>query len=300
MLQANTLLVASAALLTTLTSAEPLRKPSIFFRDLPQVEQRGIHNIHIDYMGDVDGELTIAYGSCDTINIADVHHRVGSTHVGRHPIAARHVDWEAQRPTKFAWTTPADVQSGCLFAFLDQKLVGISSEIETKKRRVRRQSRKAFADVADPMGPWFDGVAYLEQKQPDDVFVAAAKNKRFGILGAGISGLATGVSRAPKSACRLRRILEAPGELLTDNHPANVRLCGHSQLEDPRILIQARRENDDGLPQQHESRRRTVSRNGPHAFPLRDHRPRHQRNLPHPRLEDGLPARGSVERDERR
>ena len=81
-----------------------------------------------------------------------------------------------------------------MLAFLDEKLIGVSSVIETKKRRVRRQSRKAFADVADPMGPWFDGVAYLEQKQPDEVFVAAAKNKKFGILGAGISGLVTGVS----------------------------------------------------------------------------------------------------------
>jgi len=201
MLQINTLVVASAALLTSLVFAEPLRRPSITFRDLPHVEQRGIHNIHIDYTGEVDGELTIVYGRCDTLAITTAHHRVGTTHVGRHPIAARYAGWEAQRPTKFTWTTPEDIQNGCLLAFLDEKLIGVSSEIETKKRRVRRQSRKAFADVADPMGPWFDGVAYLEQKQPDEIFVAAAKNKRFGILGAGISGLATGVSLYPK-ACR--------------------------------------------------------------------------------------------------
>ena len=194
MLQAGTLLLASAALLTSLTSAEPLPRPSITFLGLPHVEQRGIHNIHISYAGAVDGELTLAYGQCDTTALADSHHRIGSTHVGCHPIAARHADWEAQRPTKFTWTTPGDIQTGCLLAFLDDQLVGVSSEIETKKRRVRRQSRKAFADVADPMGPWFDGVAYLEQKQPDEIFVAAAKNKKFGILGAGISGLVTGVS----------------------------------------------------------------------------------------------------------
>jgi hypothetical protein len=195
MLQTNTPLLASAAtLLSSLTSAEPLRKPTITFRDLPHVEQRGIHNIHIDYTGAVDGELTLAYGQCDTTALANAHHRIGSTHVGRHPIAARHIDWEDQRPTKFTWTTPADIENGCLLAFLDEKLIGLSSGVETKKRRVRRQSRKAFADVADPMGPWFDGVAYLEQKQPDEIFVAAAKNKKFGILGAGISGLVTGVS----------------------------------------------------------------------------------------------------------
>lgn len=194
MLQTSTLLVASAAFLTSLASAEPLPKPSINFRDLPHVEQRGIHNIHVDYTGAVDGELTLAYGQCDTATLVDAHHLIGTTHVGRHPIAARHAGWEAQRPTKFTWTTPGDIQNGCLLAFLDEKLIGVSSVIETKKRRVRRQSRKAFADVADPMGPWFDGVAYLEQKQPDEVFVAAAKNKKFGILGAGISGLVTGVS----------------------------------------------------------------------------------------------------------
>jgi hypothetical protein len=195
MLQTNTPLLASAAtLLSSLTSAEPLRKPTITFRDLPHVEQRGIHNIHIDYTGAVNGELTLAYGQCDTTALTNAHHRIGTTHVGRHPIAARHIDWKAQRPTKFTWTTPGDIQNGCLLAFLDDKPIGVSSKVETKKRRVRRQSRKAFADVADPMGPWFDGVAYLEQKQPDEIFVAAAKNKKFGILGAGISGLVTGVS----------------------------------------------------------------------------------------------------------
>lgn len=192
--QDSILLVAYAALLTSIACAEPLRRPSISFQDMPLIEQRGIHNIHIEYAGEANGELVIAYGSCDTQSVTDIHHRVGTTYVGNHPIAARHVDWEAQRPTKFTWATPADVQNGCLLAFLDQKLIGISSEIEAKPRKVRRQSRTAFADVADPMGPWFDGVAYLEQKQPDDVFVAAAKNKRFGILGAGISGLTTGVS----------------------------------------------------------------------------------------------------------
>ena len=194
MLQTSALLVASATFLASLACAEPLPKPSITFRDLPHVEQRGIYNIHIAYTGAVDGELTLAHGQCDTTTLAGSHHRIGTTHVGRHPIAARHADWEAQRPTKFTWTTPEDIQNGCLLAFLDEKLIGTSSEVETKKRKVRRQSRKAFADVADPMGPWFDGVAYLEQKQPDEVFVAAAKNKKFGILGAGISGLVTGVS----------------------------------------------------------------------------------------------------------
>ena len=89
MLQTTTLLVAVTALLTSLTAAEPLRKPSITFRNLPHVEQRGIHNIHIDYTGAVNGELTLAYGQCDTTALANAHHRIGSTHVVRHPIVGR-------------------------------------------------------------------------------------------------------------------------------------------------------------------------------------------------------------------
>lgn len=43
----------------------------------------------------------------------------------------------------------------------------------------------------DAEGPWFDGVAYLQEKEPDDSFVAAAKSKTIGILGGGMSGLMT-------------------------------------------------------------------------------------------------------------
>ena len=42
---------------------------------------------------------------------------------------------------------------------------------------------------------WFDGVDYLQQKQPDGIFVASTKSKSFGILGGGISGLMTAMSR---------------------------------------------------------------------------------------------------------
>ena len=43
----------------------------------------------------------------------------------------------------------------------------------------------------DAEGPWFDGVVYLKEKEPDEVFVAAAKSKSIGILGGGMSGLMT-------------------------------------------------------------------------------------------------------------
>lgn len=64
------------------------------------------------------------------------------------------------------------------------------------------KKRATFADVSDPMGPWFDGVEYLKQKNSNETFVAATKEKKFGILGGGISGLLTAVSRT--AACRVR------------------------------------------------------------------------------------------------
>lgn len=43
----------------------------------------------------------------------------------------------------------------------------------------------------DASGPWFDGVALLENKQPGPINVWKAKNKKVGIVGAGMSGLMT-------------------------------------------------------------------------------------------------------------
>ena len=47
------------------------------------------------------------------------------------------------------------------------------------------------ADIMDAEGPWFNGVEYLQEKEPDDVFVAATKSQKFGIIGGGMSGLMT-------------------------------------------------------------------------------------------------------------
>ncbi|KAK7431633.1 hypothetical protein QQZ08_001851 [Neonectria magnoliae] len=68
----------------------------------------------------------------------------------------------------------------------------MSSKVQVTKRLARR-GRKTFADIADPLGPWFDGVAYLKKNQSDERFVAASKNKKFGILGGEISGLIAGL-----------------------------------------------------------------------------------------------------------
>ncbi|KAH6900567.1 L-amino-acid oxidase [Thelonectria olida] len=172
-----------------MSASQPIVGQSISFRRPFDVEKGGLHNIHVEYHDDVDGELTIVYGSCEVNSPTQAHHQVGRTHIGNHPAAKRHLEWEEQRPTKFVWITPSDINSGCLHAFANGRLVGRS---ETVAVNAKKHSRRAtFSDVAEPLGAWFDGVAYMKQKEPDDAFVAATKKKSFGILGGGISGLMT-------------------------------------------------------------------------------------------------------------
>lgn len=178
-----------------MTEAKPLDRPSVTFVSPSQISPGSAHNIIIAYDTNADGELTITYGSCDGATVVSgAKQLVGTTHVGDHPLAARHVDHEGRRPTKFVWLTPADTAGGCLHAFLNGELVGQSEGLPVAKRVARRSAKRSFAEVAGDDSMWFNGVAYLEQKQPDESFVAAAKNKSFGILGAGMSGLMSSVS----------------------------------------------------------------------------------------------------------
>jgi hypothetical protein len=123
--------------------------------------------------------------------------------------------------------TPAEMSGGCLHAFLDGELIGKSEELIVSKRRTRRSEKKSFVNVAGVDSNWFDGVAYLQQKQPDEVFVASAKSKSFGILGGGISGLMTSVGT---------RHMKDTNSTLTKLSTAVARLCWHPQLEDPRVI----------------------------------------------------------------
>jgi hypothetical protein len=181
--------------LGSFSEAKALDRPLVTFVSSTQVSPGSAQNINVEYVGDVDGHLTITYGSCDgSPVVSEARQHIGATHVGRHPLAERHVDHDERRPTKFVWLTPKSMHGGCLRAFLDDKLVGQSDELVVTQRLSRRSGRKSFVDVAGDDSQWFNGVAYLEQKQPDEAFVAAAKSKSFGILGGGMSGLTAAVS----------------------------------------------------------------------------------------------------------
>ncbi|KAK4955691.1 hypothetical protein LTR10_006630 [Elasticomyces elasticus] len=178
-------------LLPLLASANVVsRSRWITFQDDIEAEAGGVHNVHIQYQGPLDGELSLHYGSCDVTQAADCHHALGRTHVGSHPLAKRHQAHPSQRPTRFVWLPPNDAPSdGCLHAFSGPTLVGRSAPVTVKKRKERRWV--AAADIMDAEGPWFDGVEYLKEKEPEDVFVASTKSKTIGILGGGMSGLMT-------------------------------------------------------------------------------------------------------------
>ncbi|KAH7145505.1 L-amino-acid oxidase [Dactylonectria estremocensis] len=186
-------LLPALGLLSTGSCAYARSENAVSFLSPRKLEQGSPHNVLVEYFGSIDGELTVVYGSCDTVPTPfDANYHIGTTHVGNHPLAKRHGDWIDCRPTSLVWITPSDVSEGCFHAFVNNAHVGRSGKVQVTKRLARR-GRKTFADVADPMGPWFDGVAYLKQKQPDDRFVASSKNKTFGILGGGISGLTAGL-----------------------------------------------------------------------------------------------------------
>ncbi|KAH6949151.1 hypothetical protein DER45DRAFT_600098 [Fusarium avenaceum] len=179
--------------LASVIDAAPLDPPSVKFVSPTKLNPGSAQNVVVEYSGDVDGQLTLTYGSCDGESvISEAKQRIGSTHVGGHPLAERHLDHQDRRPTKFVWLAPEELSKGCLRAFLDDELIGQSDELVITKRLGRRSEKKAsFADVAGDDSLWFNGVAYLKQKQPEESFVAAVKNKSFAILGGGISGLLT-------------------------------------------------------------------------------------------------------------
>lgn len=158
-------------------------------------------NIRVFFDKLVEGVIDVSYGSCMDRRQADSHHAV----VGRHlPSTA------AQR---LVWVIPDDAFSGgCLSAWSeDGSLLGRSEPQHLASQRSRKrgveeiQKRSALkkrdsgddsipmnnATGIDAWGPWFDGVELLQSKNLSAVDVSAAKSKKIGIVGGGMSGLMT-------------------------------------------------------------------------------------------------------------
>ncbi|KAH9879508.1 hypothetical protein IAQ61_001326 [Plenodomus lingam] len=73
-------------------------------------------------------------------------------------------------------------------AYSGSTLIGHSTPIFVKHQPKKREE---ISKVADMMGPWFDGVAYMQSKHNNGSFVTVEKSKKIAIVGGGMSGLMT-------------------------------------------------------------------------------------------------------------
>ncbi|KAI4911455.1 uncharacterized protein J4E92_010268 [Alternaria infectoria] len=154
------------------------RSEVVFFKPLA-VTSNSVHNVHVGYGDDdFEGEIRLVYGECGMKSHADGHHDVASHYIKR-----------SSRPERFVWIVPDDaVHGGCLHAFSGSNLIGRSAPISIQHPPRKREE---ISDVADAMGPWFDGVAYMEAKQNNASYAAVEKSKKIAIVGGGMSGLMT-------------------------------------------------------------------------------------------------------------
>lgn len=161
-------------------------------------------NIHVSFDKSLveDDTLSFTYGSCSGQSPVEAHHHIISRH------------HDTSRPTdRLVWIIPEDAFSGgCLSAWSSQGVLLGRSEPQqlgsqrSRKRGVEEVHRKRSlkrddnsvqmtnATGIDAWGPWFDGVELLQSKNLFAVDVSAAKSKKIGIVGAGMSGLMTFLS----------------------------------------------------------------------------------------------------------
>lgn len=150
----------------------------------------GLANIHVAYDEPVRAEVAYTYGHCQAKTPGEAHHLVGRANDCNHD--------------RLLWKVPEDAPTGqCLSAWdSKQSLIGRSAPImiAPNGRTTRRRLRKRQEDFSitmdntsgiDAEGPWFDGVALLQNKEISAVNAQEAKAKEIAIVGAGMAGLMT-------------------------------------------------------------------------------------------------------------
>jgi monoamine oxidase len=154
------------------------RSDIIFFKPI-SVSPNSVHNVHLTYGDDdFEGNVRVVYGDCNMAGPHARHHDLGSSWIKR-----------SSRPERLVWIVPEDAShAGCLHAYSGSNLIGRSAPISIQHQPKKREQ---ISDVADSMGPWFDGVSYMQSKQNNASFVAVEKSKKIGIVGGGMAGLLT-------------------------------------------------------------------------------------------------------------
>ncbi|KAL1892539.1 hypothetical protein Cpir12675_004510 [Ceratocystis pirilliformis] len=148
-----------------------------------------VANVHLKFAEPISGLVTYTYSEC-------------GSEFGQHDhVVARTSDHSNDR---LVWVMPAGVApGGCLSAWSEagvllgrsaEQAIDHSNSYRVKRDLAAKAKRDGIAmpDVPniDMMGPWFDGVAALDGKSIGAVN-SNIKNKKIGILGAGMSGLMT-------------------------------------------------------------------------------------------------------------
>lgn len=155
------------------------RSDIIHFRGPFQVSSSSAHNVHIEY-GDesFEGDVQVVYGACDMGGSHERHHQLGMTVFRRDT-----------RPERLVWLVPDESTSGgCLHAYSGPSLIGRSAPIAITTNFRKRED---MSKISDWSGPWFDGVAYLQNKANNESFITVQKSKKIAIVGGGMSGLLT-------------------------------------------------------------------------------------------------------------
>jgi monoamine oxidase len=178
----KSLITASSAALSLASGAlsgPVASRPDVIFFKPVSVTSDSVHNVHLGYGDDsFEGNVRVVFGDCGMSSPSSRHHDLGSSWIKR-----------SSRPERLVWVVPADAtHGGCLHAYSGSALIGRSAPISIQHQPKKREE---ISKVADVMGPWFDGVAYMQSKTNNASFIAVEKSKKIGIVGGGMAGLLT-------------------------------------------------------------------------------------------------------------
>ncbi|GAO13550.1 hypothetical protein UVI_02015770 [Ustilaginoidea virens] len=152
--------------------------------DLERGLDARLATVHASPLRRVPGPITHTYGSCAALSPRGADHVVATSDSGI-------------RASRLVWAIPRDAPSGGCISAWDEAgtLVGRSAPRRLSAREAAGAAPKPVAMTEangfDVLGPWFDGVNALKQRQPGAGDVGRAKKRSIGIVGAGLAGLMT-------------------------------------------------------------------------------------------------------------
>ncbi|KAL4928978.1 flavin monoamine oxidase family protein [Aspergillus undulatus] len=187
--------IATAALLLGQTGSvlgRPQNQGIVRVTASEHVHPGELANVHLDWLGTPPNAIKAVYASCQNLNFSS-------------PQTIADFQFPGQPPQRLAWAVPDDAPSNnCIYVTGSSphgppQILGKSEPMhlthKPKKRSVADINNPLLKDF-DALGTWFDGVAAIKQKTQTHGGVASGhlpKESKIAIVGAGISGLATGL-----------------------------------------------------------------------------------------------------------